>query len=279
MHRTDCTNAASLHVAARAAASRSSGRRPAQSMFLVNIQVEALDRARLLSDITMVLSDAHVNILSASLSHHPRPGRQEPVHLRDGRRQAPRRTCSGRPLRAGRLRRLPRHRSDASSRARRSLGRTQPSARRDSCRVGDAVAAACADAVSRSRPRPAGPCRGTTGGRRGSASSSLTLLVVAGGRRLVEVGLDVGDARPRAWRPCRRRGPDFSGSERRHCSSSTPRMACSTLRIRPSSSFIRSRGTLPAASQRSAMSRKVSLGGLEVGDRDAAPRPRRAAPP
>ena len=39
-----------------------------QSTFLVNIQVEALDRARLLSDITMVLSDAHVNILSANLS-------------------------------------------------------------------------------------------------------------------------------------------------------------------------------------------------------------------
>jgi len=30
--------------------------------------VEALDRARLLSDVTMVLSDQHVNILSASLS-------------------------------------------------------------------------------------------------------------------------------------------------------------------------------------------------------------------
>ena len=39
-----------------------------QSSFLVNIQVEALDRARLLSDITMALSDAHVNILSASLT-------------------------------------------------------------------------------------------------------------------------------------------------------------------------------------------------------------------
>ncbi len=30
--------------------------------------VEALDRARLLSDITMALSDAHVNILSAQLT-------------------------------------------------------------------------------------------------------------------------------------------------------------------------------------------------------------------
>ncbi len=39
----------------------------AQSMFLVNIQVEALDRARLLSDITKVLSDVHVNILAATL--------------------------------------------------------------------------------------------------------------------------------------------------------------------------------------------------------------------
>jgi GTP pyrophosphokinase len=40
----------------------------AQSVFLVGIQVEALDRARLLSDITKVLSDQHVNILSASLT-------------------------------------------------------------------------------------------------------------------------------------------------------------------------------------------------------------------
>jgi GTP diphosphokinase / guanosine-3',5'-bis(diphosphate) 3'-diphosphatase len=67
VHRRDCTNAAELE------------RQPerlldvewdttAHSTFLVNIQVEAIDRARLLSDITMVLSDAHVNILSATLS-------------------------------------------------------------------------------------------------------------------------------------------------------------------------------------------------------------------
>ncbi len=40
----------------------------ATSVFLVQIQVEALDRARLLSDITRVLSDNHVNILSASVA-------------------------------------------------------------------------------------------------------------------------------------------------------------------------------------------------------------------
>ena len=37
-------------------------------MFLVAIQVEALDRPRLLSDVTRVLSDQHVNILSASVT-------------------------------------------------------------------------------------------------------------------------------------------------------------------------------------------------------------------
>ena len=37
-------------------------------MFLVNVQVEALDRTRLLADITHVLSDQHVDILSASVS-------------------------------------------------------------------------------------------------------------------------------------------------------------------------------------------------------------------
>ena len=67
VHRQSCTNAASL---------KSQPERLVEvewsptgmSSFLVNIQVEALDRARLLSDITMALSDAHVDILSATLS-------------------------------------------------------------------------------------------------------------------------------------------------------------------------------------------------------------------
>ncbi len=67
VHRGDCTNIKSL--------SSQPGRMvevewapTAQSMFLVAIQVEGLDRARLLSDITRVLSDLHVNILSASVT-------------------------------------------------------------------------------------------------------------------------------------------------------------------------------------------------------------------
>jgi GTP pyrophosphokinase len=35
---------------------------------LVNIAVEALDRSRLLADVTKALSDTHVNILNASVA-------------------------------------------------------------------------------------------------------------------------------------------------------------------------------------------------------------------
>jgi GTP pyrophosphokinase len=67
VHRNDCVNVTAL---------RSQPDRllevewapTSQSVFLVAIQVEALDRSRLLSDVTRVLSDQHVNILSASVS-------------------------------------------------------------------------------------------------------------------------------------------------------------------------------------------------------------------
>jgi GTP pyrophosphokinase len=67
VHRNDCVNAASL----RAEPERLidvEWAPTAKSSFLVAIQVEALDRNRLLSDITRTLSDQHVNILSATLS-------------------------------------------------------------------------------------------------------------------------------------------------------------------------------------------------------------------
>jgi GTP pyrophosphokinase len=67
VHRVDCVNVAPLR------------REPdrvidvewaptSKSVFLVQIQVEALDRAGLLSDVTRVLSEHHVNILSATVS-------------------------------------------------------------------------------------------------------------------------------------------------------------------------------------------------------------------
>jgi GTP pyrophosphokinase len=67
VHRSDCNNVAELK------------REPermldvewaptSKSVFLVQIQVEALDRSGLLSDVTRVLSEHHVNILSATVS-------------------------------------------------------------------------------------------------------------------------------------------------------------------------------------------------------------------
>ncbi len=67
VHRTDCTNADSL----RAQPERLCDVEWApssSSVFLVSIQVEALDRHRLLSDVTKVLADERVNILSASVT-------------------------------------------------------------------------------------------------------------------------------------------------------------------------------------------------------------------
>jgi guanosine-3',5'-bis(diphosphate) 3'-pyrophosphohydrolase len=67
VHRRTCTNADALRKQSERIVDVEWA--PTErSMFLVNIQVEALDRARLLSDITKALSDMHVNILSASLS-------------------------------------------------------------------------------------------------------------------------------------------------------------------------------------------------------------------
>jgi len=67
VHRRDCTNADQLlqqpDRIVEVEWAPTSG-----STFLVQIMVEALDRARLLSDITMALSDQHVNILSAALT-------------------------------------------------------------------------------------------------------------------------------------------------------------------------------------------------------------------
>ena len=67
VHRTDCTNATSLQQQAERIIEVLWAPSPS-SVFLVAIQVEALDRHRLLSDVTRVLADEKVNILSASVT-------------------------------------------------------------------------------------------------------------------------------------------------------------------------------------------------------------------
>ncbi|MEY3636076.1 MAG: hypothetical protein RL147_505 [Actinomycetota bacterium] len=68
IHRADCTNALDLEKHQIDRVVRVKWRTGAASIFLVNIQVEALDRASLLADVTRTLSEQHVNILSASVS-------------------------------------------------------------------------------------------------------------------------------------------------------------------------------------------------------------------
>ena len=68
IHRSDCVNADDLLTNQTDRVVKVTWRTGAGSIFLVNIQVEALDRASLLADVTRTLSDQHVNILSASVS-------------------------------------------------------------------------------------------------------------------------------------------------------------------------------------------------------------------
>ena len=68
VHRSDCINAGDLKTHQLERVVGVKWLAGAASVFLVNIQVEALDRARLLADVTRTLSEQHVNILSAAVS-------------------------------------------------------------------------------------------------------------------------------------------------------------------------------------------------------------------
>ena len=67
VHREDCGNVEGLRTQPERIVEVEWDVGP-NTLFLVQIQVEALDRSRLLSDVTRVLSDHHVNILSATVS-------------------------------------------------------------------------------------------------------------------------------------------------------------------------------------------------------------------
>jgi GTP pyrophosphokinase len=77
VHRTDCPNAKALEREPERLieVSWAEGK---PTNFTVAIQVEALDRTRLLSDVATVLSDSHVNILAATST----TGRDRIVRLR-----------------------------------------------------------------------------------------------------------------------------------------------------------------------------------------------------
>ncbi|MBM3743848.1 MAG: bifunctional (p)ppGpp synthetase/guanosine-3',5'-bis(diphosphate) 3'-pyrophosphohydrolase [Actinobacteria bacterium] len=68
IHRSDCVNVADLKFHQGDRIVKVSWDPTAKTVFLVNIQIEALDRSRLLSDITRALSDLEVNILHAAVN-------------------------------------------------------------------------------------------------------------------------------------------------------------------------------------------------------------------
>jgi GTP pyrophosphokinase len=68
VHRTDCVNVQHLTETQRERMVPVHWAPNDGTVFLVAIQVEALDRTKLLADVTRVLSDQHVNILAASVT-------------------------------------------------------------------------------------------------------------------------------------------------------------------------------------------------------------------
>ncbi len=68
VHRADCANAASLMSGQGARLIEVEWDREAHGSFTVGVELKALDRTRLLADVTKVLAENHVNILS-SFSH------------------------------------------------------------------------------------------------------------------------------------------------------------------------------------------------------------------
>lgn len=68
LHRVDCVNAKNLSVAQQERVISVKWAQHSKTPFLVQVQIEALDRGGLLSDVTRVLTDNHVNILSGNIS-------------------------------------------------------------------------------------------------------------------------------------------------------------------------------------------------------------------
>ncbi len=106
VHRTDCANAAGLvNHAERVIEVEWDHDQPAT--FVVSVEVEALDRSRLLRDVAHVLAEHHVNILSCTSQTSNERVAKFPLRLRAGRLQPPRVDPLGDQARRQRLRRVP----------------------------------------------------------------------------------------------------------------------------------------------------------------------------
>jgi GTP diphosphokinase / guanosine-3',5'-bis(diphosphate) 3'-diphosphatase len=66
VHRADCANATSLAQGQPARLIEVEWDRESSGSFVASVEIKALDRSKLLRDVSTVLSDHHVNILSSS---------------------------------------------------------------------------------------------------------------------------------------------------------------------------------------------------------------------
>ena len=107
VHRTDCANAVEPASTRPTGSSRSSGTTTQPGTFVVSVEVEALDRSRLLRDVADVLAEHHVNILSCTSQTPDRPDREAALRVRARRPRPPRLDPLGGQAGRQRLRRVP----------------------------------------------------------------------------------------------------------------------------------------------------------------------------
>ena len=71
VHRADCANATALAAAGQERLIEVEWDREGTTVFVASIEVLAFDRSRLLSDVTRVVSEHHLNIVSSSSQTAP----------------------------------------------------------------------------------------------------------------------------------------------------------------------------------------------------------------
>ena len=89
VHRADCANATALAAGGEERLIEVEWDREGTTVFVASVEVLAFDRSRLLSDVTRVVSEHHLNIVSSSSQTAARPGQPDELRRGAGRPRAP----------------------------------------------------------------------------------------------------------------------------------------------------------------------------------------------
>ena len=107
VHRADCANASALAAGEQERLIEVEWDREGATVFVASIEVLAFDRSRLLSDVTRVVSEHHLNIVSSSSQTAPGPGQPDALRRGAGRPRTSRFAARLVQAPRRRLRRLP----------------------------------------------------------------------------------------------------------------------------------------------------------------------------